>query len=54
MRLVEHRRDIHGYSSRHQLCEVPSNMILTDEFATIFDGFSIGSNDLTLDERSPA
>jgi pyruvate,water dikinase len=29
------------------MCEVPSNVILIDEFSTIFDGFSIGSNDLT-------
>ena len=52
------------------MCEIPSNMILAEEFATIFDGFSIGSNDLTqlilgvdrdseivaeiFDERNPA
>ena len=29
------------------MCEVPSNAILAEEFLTIFDGFSIGSNDLT-------
>jgi phosphoenolpyruvate synthase/pyruvate phosphate dikinase len=52
------------------MCEIPSNVILTEEFAGIFDGFSIGSNDLTqltlgldrdsevvahlFDERNPA
>ena len=29
------------------MCEVPSNAILADEFLKYFDGFSIGSNDLT-------
>lgn len=29
------------------MCEIPSNVILADEFSKIFDGFSIGSNDLT-------
>ncbi|HEX6070936.1 MAG TPA: phosphoenolpyruvate synthase [Longimicrobiaceae bacterium] len=29
------------------MCEIPSNVILASEFAKIFDGFSIGSNDLT-------
>ncbi|HNL10610.1 MAG TPA: hypothetical protein PKM44_08870, partial [Turneriella sp.] len=52
------------------MCEIPSNVILADEFSKIFDGFSIGSNDLTqlilgidrdseivapiFDERNPA
>ena len=29
------------------MCEIPSNVILAKAFATLFDGFSIGSNDLT-------
>ena len=29
------------------MCEIPSNVILAEEFARYFDGFSIGSNDLT-------
>ncbi|MGH8042574.1 MAG: phosphoenolpyruvate synthase [Rudaea sp.] len=29
------------------MCELPSNALLADEFLDIFDGFSIGSNDLT-------
>lgn len=29
------------------MCEIPSNIILADEFSQVFDGFSIGSNDLT-------
>ena len=52
------------------MAEIPSNAILADEFAPLFDGFSIGSNDLTqlvlgvdrdselvapeFDERNPA
>lgn len=52
------------------MCEIPSNVIRANEFLDIFDGFSIGSNDLTqltlgvdrdsgmtgegLDERNPA
>jgi pyruvate,water dikinase len=29
------------------MCEIPNNVILIDEFSQVFDGFSIGSNDLT-------
>ena len=29
------------------MCELPNNVIMAEEFAEIFDGFSIGSNDLT-------
>ena len=29
------------------MCEIPSNVILVDKFLDIFDGMSIGSNDLT-------
>ncbi|WP_456403864.1 phosphoenolpyruvate synthase [Thiolapillus sp.] len=52
------------------MCEIPSNALLADDFLEIFDGFSIGSNDLTqltlgvdrdsalvadkFDERNPA
>jgi len=40
------------------MCEIPSNIILADEFLDIFDGMSIGSNDLTqlvlgIDRDSP-
>lgn len=41
--LKQHVNDLQVYV----MCEVPSNAILVDEFAKIFDGFSIGSNDLT-------
>ncbi len=54
----------------YMMCEIPANVILAEDFAQIFDGFSIGSNDLTqltlgldrdseivahlFDERNPA
>lgn len=31
----------------YAMCEIPANVILADEFLDVFDGFSIGSNDLT-------
>ncbi len=31
----------------YAMCEIPNNVILIDRFAALFDGFSIGSNDLT-------
>jgi len=34
-------------SKIYVMCEIPSNVILADEFLDIFDGMSIGSNDLT-------
>ena len=81
-RTVEEGRRVLDEMARHGLvrgehglelyvmCEIPSNVILAEEFAEIFDGFSIGSNDLTqltlgvdrdseivapiFDERNPA
>jgi len=40
------RRGINGLQV-YVMCEVPTNVIRAEEFATRFDGFSIGSNDLT-------
>lgn len=64
--LIQGRNDLEIY----MMCEIPSNVILAEEFSEIFDGFSIGSNDLTqlilgldrdsekvarlFDERNPA
>jgi pyruvate,water dikinase len=81
-RTVEEGRKVVAEMARHGLkqgengleiyvmCEIPSNVILAREFAEVFDGFSIGSNDLTqlilgvdrdseivahiFDERNPA
>jgi len=41
--LPQHKNGLDVYV----MCELPSNVILADEFCKIFDGFSIGSNDLT-------
>lgn len=81
-RTVEEGRKVQAEMAKHGLrrgedgleiyvmCEIPSNVILAEEFSEIFDGFSIGSNDLTqlilgvdrdseivapiFDERNPA
>jgi pyruvate,water dikinase len=41
--LKQHDNDLEIYV----MAEIPSNILLAEEFAAIFDGFSIGSNDLT-------
>lgn len=40
------KRGINGLEV-YVMCEIPSNVVLAEDFARIFDGFSIGSNDLT-------
>lgn len=41
--LERHKKKLDVYV----MCELPSNVVCADEFCKIFDGFSIGSNDLT-------
>ena len=46
--LTEHGLERGDNGLRHiMMCELPSNAILADQFLEYFDGFSIGSNDLT-------
>jgi len=40
-------KDGKGGLEVYVMCEIPNNVILATEFAELFDGFSIGSNDLT-------
>ena len=49
MDLLEHNGLQRGRNGLRivMMCELPSNAILADEFLELFDGFSIGSNDLT-------
>ncbi|MBI4144850.1 phosphoenolpyruvate synthase [Candidatus Woesearchaeota archaeon] len=41
--LVRHKNGLQVYV----MCEIPANVVLAEQFGEIFDGFSIGSNDLT-------
>ena len=43
MSLIQGKNSLEIYA----MCEIPSNVILADEFLKVFDGYSIGSNDLT-------
>ncbi len=51
-RVIERMRELGLERGRNGLeiyvmCEIPNNVVLIDEFSRLFDGFSIGSNDLT-------
>ncbi len=45
--LAQHGLKRSGGLEIFMMCEIPNNVILIDQFAALFDGFSIGSNDLT-------
>jgi pyruvate,water dikinase len=52
VRVVERMRELGLERGKRGLeiyvmCEIPNNVLLIDDFSKIFDGFSIGSNDLT-------
>lgn len=58
-RTIEEGRKVIAIMGQHELkqgvngleiyamCEIPANVVLADEFLKVFDGYSIGSNDLT-------
>lgn len=46
-RYVAEKKGGRSNTSVYVMCEIPSNVLLADEFLDLFDGMSIGSNDLT-------